>query len=98
MDRQRLHEILMELEERLSDVDLRRLKFLLGNNVLQRTQHDPTLDSTLILMEFVSDSDTINEQDIIPLLNALNKIERMDIAQLLEGNFFFLIELSLFFV
>jgi hypothetical protein len=98
MDRQRLHEILMELEERLSDVDLRRLKFLLGNNVLKRIQHDPTLDSTPILMEFVSDSDTINEQDVTPLLNALNKIERTDIAQLLKGNFFFSIELSLFFV
>jgi hypothetical protein len=98
MDNRHLRGIILNLETRLSDNDRKRLHFFLGNDVPRRIRDDPSLGGTLSLMESLFDQDKINEQDFTFLINAFDEIQCIDAVKLLRGNFFLLINVSLFSV
>jgi len=98
MDNRHLRGIILNLENRLSDNDRKRLHFFLGNDVPRRIRDDPSLGGTLSLMECLFDQDKINEQDFTFLINAFDEIQCLDAVNLLRGNFLLLINVSLFSV
>jgi hypothetical protein len=89
MDNCYLRAVLLKLQDRLSDVDRRRLHFFLGNDVSRRFRDDPTLDDTISLIESLFDQNKINEQDLSLLINALDEIKCTDAAKLLRGTILF---------
>ncbi|UJR17376.1 hypothetical protein I4U23_004271 [Adineta vaga] len=84
MDNLRLRAIILNLQDRLSDDDRRRLHFYLGNDVPRRIRDDPTLDGTLSLMETLFDQDKIKDNDFTYLINAFEEIQCFDAARLLK--------------
>jgi len=90
IDNRHLRSIILNLQNRLSDDDRKRLHFFLGNDVPRRIRDDPSLGGTLRLMESLFDQDKINEQDFTFLINAFEEIQCIDAVKLLKGNFFLL--------
>jgi len=88
IDNRHLRSIILNLQNRLSDDDRKRLHFFLGNDVPRRIRDDPSLGGTLSLMESLFDQDKINEQDFTFLINAFEEIQCIDAVKLLKGNFF----------
>jgi hypothetical protein len=99
MDINRLHEILLKLQERISKDDRQRLNFFLGDNITQRLQEDLSLRSALSTILFLFDQDNINQEDMILLINAANEIHCTDFAQYLKRKnslFNLILSISLF--
>jgi len=89
MNTRRLRAILLNLQDRLSDNDRKRLHFFLGNDVPRRIRDDPSLSGTLCLMESLFDQDKINDEDFTFLIHAFDEIQCLDAVKLLRGNFLF---------
>jgi hypothetical protein len=89
MNTRRLRAILLNLQDRLSDNDRKRLHFFLGNDVPRRIRDDPSLSGTLCLMESLFDQDKINDEDFTFLINAFDEIQCLDAVNLLRGNYFY---------
>jgi hypothetical protein len=89
MNTRRLRAILLNLQDRLSDNDRKRLHFFLGNDVPRRIRDDPSLSGTLCLMESLFDQDKINDEDFTFLINAFDEIQCLDAVNLLRGNSFY---------
>ncbi|CAF0787497.1 unnamed protein product [Adineta ricciae] len=85
MDSVRLRAIILNLQDRLSNDDRKRLHFYLGNDVPRRIRDDPTLDGTLDLMDSLFDQDNINEHDFSYLIEAFDHIRCFDAAKLLKN-------------
>ncbi|CAF1217876.1 unnamed protein product [Adineta steineri] len=66
MDNHHLRAIILELQDRLSNDDRKRLHFYLDN--------DPPLSGTLSLMDSLFDQDKVNEKDFTFLINAFDEI------------------------
>ncbi|UJR17168.1 hypothetical protein I4U23_004064 [Adineta vaga] len=75
MDNSRLRAILLNLQDRLSNDDRKRLHFYLGNDVPRRIRDDPSLNGTLSLLDSLFDQDKINEEDFTYLINAFQQIQ-----------------------
>lgn len=84
----RLREILVKIQDRLSDDDRKRFHFYLGDDVPRRIRDDPTLFGTLSLMQSLIDQDKINEKDFTYLTNAFQAIGCYDLAHILRGSIF----------
>ncbi|CAF1193072.1 unnamed protein product [Adineta ricciae] len=84
MDNVRLRAIILNLQDRLSNDDRKRLHFYLGNDVPRRIRDDPTLGGTLNLMDSLFDQDKINEEDFTYLIEAFDQIRCFDAAKLLK--------------
>jgi hypothetical protein len=89
MDSHRFRAIILDLQDRLSDDDRKRLHFYLGGDVPRRIRDDPSLNGTLNLMESLFDQNKISEQDFTFLINALDGIHCINAVKLLRGNFCF---------
>jgi hypothetical protein len=87
MDNIRLRSIILNLQDRLSNDDRKRLHFYLGNDVPRRIRDDPSLGGTLSLMDSLFDQDKINDEDFSYLINAFDDIHCADAARLLKGDF-----------
>lgn len=94
MNSHHLRAIILQLQDRLTEDDRKRLHFFLGNHVPRRIQDDLSISGTLCLIESLFNQDKINEQDLTFLINAFNEIHCPDAAKLLQGDFFFLFVLS----
>ncbi|CAF1472872.1 unnamed protein product [Adineta ricciae] len=84
MDSIRLRSIILNLQDRLSNDDRKRLHFYLGNDVPRRIRDDPTLGGTLNLMDSLFDQDIINEKDFTYLIEAFHEIRCFDAVKLLK--------------
>jgi hypothetical protein len=84
MNNHDLREILMKIQDRLSDNDRKQLYFLLH-------QDKASLDDTLC----PTHPDHINEENITYLIKLFETIQCHEAVQLLNGNFFFSIYISL---
>ncbi|CAF0798031.1 unnamed protein product [Adineta ricciae] len=84
MDSVRLRAIILNLQDRLSNDDRKRLHFYLGNDVPRRIRDDPTLGGTLNLMDSLFDQDKINEHDFSYLIEVFDQIRCFDAAKLLK--------------
>jgi hypothetical protein len=89
MDDSRLRAIIVKLQDRLSDDDRKRLHFYLGDVVPRRIRDDPSLGGTLSLMESLFERDKISGKDFTFLINAFDKIQRLDAVNLLKGSLLF---------
>ncbi|UJR07747.1 hypothetical protein I4U23_012031 [Adineta vaga] len=84
MDYHRLRGTLLNLQDRLSDDDRKRLHFFLGNDVPRRIRDDQSLGGTLSLMESLFDQDKIKQNDVTLLIKAFDQIGCLDAARHLE--------------
>ena len=89
MDNVRLRAIILNLQDRLSNDDRKRLHFYLGNDVPRRIRDDPTLGGTLNLMDSLFDQDKINDEDFSYLIEAFDQIRCFDAARQLKGQLIF---------
>lgn len=81
----RLREILLKLQDRLSNADRIKLHFYLGDDIPRRIRDDPTLNGTLSLIDSLFDQDKINQEDFTYLINAFQVIGCHDLANILRG-------------
>ncbi|CAF1624460.1 unnamed protein product [Adineta ricciae] len=86
MDNIRLRSIILNLQDRLSNDDRKRLHFYLGHDVPRRIRDDPTLGGTLALMDSLFDQDKINEQDFTYLIKTFDEIRCFDAVKLLKDH------------
>ncbi|CAF0972641.1 unnamed protein product [Adineta ricciae] len=86
MDNSRLRSIILNLQDRLSNDDRKRLHFYLGHDVPRRIRDDPTLGGTLALMDSLFDQDKINEQDFTYLIKTFDEIRCFDAVKLLKDH------------
>ena len=98
MDNARLRAIILNLQDRLSNDDRKRLHFYLGNDVPRRIRDDPTLGGTLNLMDSLFDQDKINEEDFSYLIEVFDQIRCFDAAKVLKGQFSFVAVIDLLFL
>ncbi|UJR17811.1 hypothetical protein I4U23_004710 [Adineta vaga] len=82
MDNLRLRAILLNLQDRLSNDDRKRLHFYFGNDIPRRIRDDPSLGGTLNLMDSLFDQDKINDEDFTYLINAFDQIRCLDAVKL----------------
>lgn len=80
-----LRSIILNIQDRLSDDDRRRLHFYIGDNVPRRIQEDSSFFGTLCLIQTLFERDKINEEDFTFLINAFEAIKCTDAAKLLKG-------------
>ena len=92
-----LREVLVKVQDCLSNDDRQRLHFFLGENVPRRIRDDTSLSGTLSLIESLFEQDKINEQDCTFLINAFRVIQCHDAVQLLKGFLFSIFEFKLIF-
>lgn len=78
-------ELLLKIQDLLSDHDRQRLHFLLGDDVPRHLRDDPSLGGTLSVLQSLFDKDIINDQDCDYLITALTKIRCLDAARRLQG-------------
>lgn len=78
-------ELLLKIQDLLSDHDRQRLHFLLGDDVPRHLRDDPSLGGTLSVLQSLFDKDIINDQDCDYLIKALTKIRCLDAARRLQG-------------
>ena len=64
MDNRRLRGILLNLQDRLSDDDRKRLHFFLADDVPRRIRDDQSLGGTLSLLESLFDQEKILPTDV----------------------------------
>ena len=89
IDNRPLREIIVRLEQRLSDNnDRRRLHFFLANDIPRTIQDDASLRGTFDLIQSLFDQDKINENDFTFLINAFEEIQCMDAVKILRGIIF----------
>lgn len=86
-DQQQLREVLLKIQELLSNEDRERLHFLLGNHVPKSYREDPSLGGTLRVLETLLDRGIINEEDCHYLIRALKNISCFEAAKKLLGSF-----------
>jgi hypothetical protein len=89
MDNQHLRAIIIELQDRLSDDDRKRLHFFLGNDIPRGIEDNPTLGGTLSLIQYLFDQDKINERDVSFLIRAFTIIKCFPAVALLTGKSLF---------
>ena len=76
---------ILQLVDRLSDIDRQRLHFALANDVPRRIRDDQSLNGTLNLMESLFDQDKISEENFTILINAFRVIKFHEGLKILEG-------------
>ncbi|CAF1463095.1 unnamed protein product [Adineta ricciae] len=84
MDNTRLRSTILSAIERLSDNDLTRLHFCLGDDVPRRVRDDRTHSGTLSLIDSLFDRNKINNEDLTYLIQAFDQIQCYDAAKLLR--------------
>ena len=78
-------ELLLKIQDLLSDNDRQRLHFLLGDDVPRNLRDDPSLGGTLRVLQSLFDKSIITDQDCVYLIEALKKIRCYDAAKRLQG-------------
>lgn len=86
MEDQQLREVILKLQNCLSDNDRQRLHFFLANHIPRAIRDDLTLNGTLKLMQALFDQDKINEEDVTFLIKAFHAIQCFDAVKILNGN------------
>jgi len=84
-DEFQFRELLVKVQDSLSDIDRRRLHFLFGDVIPRRLRDDPSINSSLDVLETLIDRGKINDQDFQYLIIAFDKIDRHDVAERLRG-------------
>ena len=79
-------ELLLKIQDRLSDNDRQRLLFLFGDDVPRYLRDDPSMSGTLLALQSLFDKAIINEQDCEYLVDALRRIRCFDAARRLQGS------------
>lgn len=74
MDKSQLRDLILKLQDRLSDNDRKRLHFYFDNIVPRRISDDTTYEGTLRLMQVLFDQNVINDQNCTCLIEAYKKI------------------------
>ena len=87
MDNRRLRGILLNLQDRLSDDDRKRLHFFLADDVPRRIRDDQSLGGTLSLLESLFDQEKILPTDVTLLIRAFEQIGCFDAARCLRGRY-----------
>jgi hypothetical protein len=87
MDNHHLCSILLNLQDRLTNDDRKRLDLYLKNDVPKPIGEDLTLNGILKLIQSFFDQDNINEKDFTLLIDAFKQIRCFDAVNLLEGFF-----------
>ena len=82
-----LRSIFIKIQDRLTAYDRSRFHFYLGNRIPRIVRDDTTLTGTLQAMNFLFEKDIINECDLTFLIDAFDKIQCIDAANLLRGDF-----------
>ncbi|CAF1093240.1 unnamed protein product [Adineta ricciae] len=86
MDNLRLRGILLNLQDRLSDDDRKRLHFFLADDVPRRIRDDQSLGGTLSLLESLFDQEKILPTDVTLLIRAFEQIGCFDAARCLRAH------------
>lgn len=79
--------LLLKLQDYLSESDLHRLHFLVGDMIPRQIRDDPTLGGTLHLLESLFDQGKINEQDFDYLIRAFRAIGCHAAVKHLKGDY-----------
>ena len=83
-EQQPLRQVLLKIQDLLSNEDRERLHFLLGNHVPKQYREDPSLGGTLRVLETLLDREIINEADCHYLIKALKEISCFQAAKQLS--------------
>lgn len=85
-EQQPLRQVLLKIQDLLSNEDRERLHFLLGSHIPRQYREDPTLGGTLRVLETLLDREIINEADCHYLIQALRDISCFQAAKQLSGS------------
>ncbi|CAF1221526.1 unnamed protein product, partial [Didymodactylos carnosus] len=80
----RCRSILLQVQERLSDDDRKKLHFLVGDIIPRGLRDDPSIGGTLNLLEALFDRGKISSQDFSYLIEVFETIDCSDAANRLR--------------
>ncbi|CAF1278678.1 unnamed protein product [Rotaria sordida] len=78
--------LLVQVQDRLSDADRRRLHFLFAGDIPKWYNIHPSMSGTLDLLQWLIEHDKVSEEDITILMKAFRKINCTEAVALLMGN------------
>ncbi|CAF4616300.1 unnamed protein product [Rotaria sp. Silwood1] len=78
--------LLIQVQDRLSNADRRRLHFLFSDDIPKWYNIDPSMSGTLDLLQWLIEHGKISEEDITILMKAFREINCPEAVNLLMGN------------
>ena len=88
MDDSKLHfrEVLIDILDRLSVTERKKLSFLLVDDIERRICDDPTIGGTLDIFQQLFDRGKISDENFIYLIDAFQRIKCYKAAKNLKGS------------